>query len=391
MTAMPAEDTRAQVSAAVARVAPIIEQHRDEAELDRRLPDSIVRAMLDEELFTLWAAREYGGAEVDLQTFMEAVEAISTFDSASGWCLANLGAGSVLAAFVPESGARKIYADGANVPLGGSVIPNGRAVPVDGGYRLTGRWPLASGCHHANWLGGVALVFDGQAPRSGPDGAPDFKNMFFKRDQCEILDTWHSLGMRGTGSTDIAVNDIFVPEELVFSVFTAAPVAAGPLFRVGILASFSFALSSVLLGIARAAIDSFVELAKAKTPTLSQTGLANRPTIHAELARTEALVQSAHAYLFEVAAQLMEAVTTSDAVPQELEARRRLACVNVSTSCVKAVDTMFALAGSTPIYSGHRLERCLRDIHTASQHLVVSPVWWEKTGQFYFGHGLGMP
>jgi alkylation response protein AidB-like acyl-CoA dehydrogenase len=197
--------------------------------------------------------------------------------------------------------------------------------------------------------------------------------------------------MRGTGSVDLAVNDAFVPEERVFSLFTATPQVGGALYTLGILPMFGMAISSVLPGIARAAIDSFVELASKKTPTFSQNGLATRPTIHAELARVEALVQSARAFLFEVAEEMMATVKTGQPVPEELEARRRLACVNVGASCTQAVDKLFALAGTTPIYTGHRLERCLRDIHTASQHLFVSPVWWEKTGQYYFGLGLGMP
>jgi alkylation response protein AidB-like acyl-CoA dehydrogenase len=154
---------------------------------------------------------------------------------------------------------------------------------------------------------------------------------------------------------------------------------------------FAMVISSVIPGIARAAIDSFVELATAKTPTLSQSTLGTRPTIHAELARVEALVQSARSFLYEVAEEMMASVKAGQPVPDELEARRRIACVNVGASCTQAVDKLFALAGTTPIYSGHRLERCLRDIHTASQHLFVSPVWWEKTGQYYFGLGLGMP
>jgi alkylation response protein AidB-like acyl-CoA dehydrogenase len=390
MTAVTDTD-RDRVSAAVARAAPTIQEYRDEAELDRQLPASVMSAMLDAGLFTMWTAREYGGAEVNLSSFMEGVEAVSRIDAASGWVLANLVGGAVLAAYLPEQSAREIYANGPNVPIAGSVIPNGHAVPADGGYRLSGRWPLASGCQHAAWLACVALVFDGDTPRMSPHGGPDFKNMFFKREDCEILDTWTSMGLRGTGSTDITVSEIFIPEERVYSVFTAPPTASGPLYKIGILNLYSMVLSIVFLGIARAAIDSFVELAKAKTPTLSQTGLANRPTIHAEVARTEALVQSARAYLYEVARDLMAAVSAGDGVSEDLEARCRLACVNIGESCRKAVDTMFALAGATPVYSGHRLERCLRDVHTASQHLVVSPVWWEKTGQFYFGHGLGMP
>ena len=299
--------------------------------------------------------------------------------------------GALLTAFVSPESAKEIYANGPDVLLPGASAPNGRAVPVDGGYTVSGRWPLASGAQHGDWLGVVALVFDGDAPRLDAHGAPDFKSMLLPRRDCELLDTWHSLGMRGTGSTDFAVREAFVPEGRVFSVFTGPPRVGGALYRLGVLPLFAMAVTSVLPGIARAAIDAFVELARAKTPTFSQTGLATRPTIHAELARVEALVQSARAYLYEVAEEMMASVKAGQPVPEDLEARRRLACANVGASCTQAVDRLFALAGSTPIYSGHRLERCLRDIHTASQHLFVSPVWWEKTGQYYFGLGLGMP
>jgi alkylation response protein AidB-like acyl-CoA dehydrogenase len=240
-------------------------------------------------------------------------------------------------------------------------------------------------------MSGVSLVMDGDTPLLGPNGAPDLKVMFFRRDEAEILDTWHSVGLRGTGSTDFAVREVVVPERRVFSLFTTPPQVAGALFKVGILPLYSMALTTVLLGIARAAIDAFVELAKAKTPTLSQTGLATRPTVHAEVARAEALLQSARAYLYEVAAALMEAARAGTSDPEGLEAKRRLACVHAGTSCTTVVNSLWTLAGTTPIYAGHRLERCLRDVHTASQHLAVSPVWWEKTGQFYFGLGLGMP
>jgi len=225
----------------------------------------------------------------------------------------------------------------------------------------------------------------------GPGDMPDFKLMFFPVEDCRILDTWYSTGMRGTGSADVVVEDVFVPEERTFSVFTAQSRLSGSLYKIRIEMLFFTALASVGLGIARAAIDSFVELAKGKTPTLSQTGLAMRPTIHAEVARAEALYQSARSYMHEIAREMTVAVSNGAGVPEELEARRRLACVYASESCERAVDMMFRLGGMTSIYTGQILDRCLRDIHTVNQHLAVSPVWWEKTGQYYFGQGLGMP
>jgi alkylation response protein AidB-like acyl-CoA dehydrogenase len=383
--------TQEEVRTALARLAPVIEQHRDAGEQERRLPDAVVTALREAGLFTLWTPKEYGGSEVDLPVFMEAVEELARIDGAAGWTFGNLAGDALLTGFLPEAGGQEIYAAGPNVPLAGSVIPNGRAVPVAGGYRLSGRWPLASGCHHGEWLSGVSLVFEGEAPRLGPGGAPDLQVMFFRREEAEILDTWYAMGLRGTGSTDITVSERFVPEHRAFPLFTETPRVAGALYRVGIVPLFSMALTCVLLGTARAAIDAFVALAREKTPTLSQTGLATRPTVHAEVARAEALLQSARAYLYEVAHELMSAVRSGPSVPEPLEARRRLACVHASTSCTQVVNMMYGLAGATPVYSGHRLERCLRDVHTASQHLLVSPVWWEKTGQYYFGLGLGMP
>jgi alkylation response protein AidB-like acyl-CoA dehydrogenase len=376
---------------AVQRIAPVIEKHREDAEQERRLPDAVVTAMRDAGLLRLWTPMEYGGSEVNLRTFMELGESIARIDSAAGWIFATAGAGTLLTAFVPSSCAGQIYAAGPDVMLAGSSAPVGRAVPVEGGYRLTGRWPLASGCQHGEWLGVISMVFDGEAPRMDAHGAPDFKSMFLPRQDCEILDTWYSMGMRGTGSTHFSVADAFVPEDRTFSVFTDQPKVSGALYNLGVLPMFGMTVCSVFPGIARAAIDSFVEMAKAKIPTFSQTSLATRPTIHAEIARVEALVQSARAFLYEVADEMMASVEAGNPVSEDLEARRRLACTNVGESCRQAVERVYALAGSTPIYSGHELERRLRDIQTVSQHLFTSPVWWEKTGQFYFGQGLGMP
>jgi alkylation response protein AidB-like acyl-CoA dehydrogenase len=293
------------------------------------------------------------------------------------------------AAFLPESAAREVY--GSGVLGAGSVIPRGRAVPVEGGYRLSGQWPLASGCQHAAWLGGNSLVFDGDQPRMDAHGMPDFKLMHVPAAECTILDTWYSTGLRGTGSHDFVVDDVFVPEDRTFSLFTAPPQVSGSLYKMRLEMSFLTAIATASLGIARAAIDAFVELAKEKTPTLSQTGLATRPTIHAEIARTEALLQSARAYLFEVAAEITDAIENGDGVPEDVEIRRRLASNYAAEACTEVVERMYHLAGSSPVYAGHPLDRCFRDIHAVGQHLAVSPVWWEKTGQAYFGLGLGMP
>jgi alkylation response protein AidB-like acyl-CoA dehydrogenase len=379
------------VPEAIARLRDLIEQHRDEAENERRLSPAVVEAMRQEGLFKLWLPKEYDGAELDMVAYLNAVEELARIDSAVGWMLANVGTGAVQASRLPEEGAREVFGEGK---LGaGSITPRGRAVPVEGGYRVSGRWPLASGCHFASWIGGNCLVFDGDTPRMDAHipGMPDFKLMFFPAEECTILDTWYSTGMRGTGSADFVVEDAFVPERRTFSLFTAQSRLPGPLYKMGIDMQFFMALVTVGLGIARASIDAFVELAKEKTPTLSQTGLATRPTIHAEVARAEATYQSARAYMHEVAREMTAAVWTAGSVSEETEVRRRLACLQAATASEEVVDRMYRLGGVSSIQQNGRLDRCLRDIHTMNQHMAASQVWWEKTGQAYFGLGLGMP
>jgi indole-3-acetate monooxygenase len=382
-------DQTSPIRQAVERIQPVIEQHRDQAETGRTLPTSVIAAMRREGLFDLWLPKEYGGAEIDLLTYLQTIEELSRIDSAAGWVFTIIATSAAQAAFLPEAGAREVY--GGRPLTAGSVVPRGRAIPMVGGYRVTGRWPLASGCEHASWLAGNCLIFDDDAPRVGPHGVPDFTLVYVPVADCTIIDTWYSTGMRGTGSHDYAVQDVFVPEHRTFPLFMAQPHVSGSLYKMRLEMLFLTAIATVGLGIARAAIDAFVDLATEKTPTLSQTGLAARPTIHAEVARAEALYQSARAYLHEVAREMMTAVSTSNAVPEPLEVRRRLACTHAAEACEEVVDRMYRLGGTTSIYTGHQLDRCLRDIHTVNQHLAVSPVWWEKTGQYYFRQGLGMP
>ncbi len=376
------------------RIERVIEAHRataNAAETMRRQPNSVFQAMHDAGLFALFTPKQYGGEEVHIGTFMHTVETLTREDSALGWSYCVPACGPLMTAYLPAGGADDIVGVEPNCALPGSVVPAGRAVPVQDGYRLTGRWPLASGIQYGDWVGCTGLVFDGDMPRMGPNGMPDIHSFFVPHDACTFIDTWDSLGLRGTGSIDFTVDDVFIPADHAFSLFTTPPTVEGPMYRAGPMALFSLSVSSVFPGIALHAIDEFIDLAKRKTPTLSQTGLATRTTIHAEVARAKALVESSRAYLYQAANDLMTAVTEQGYLPDDIEAERRLACVNVAEACIAAVDIVHRLAGSSAVFTGNPIERALRDIHTASQHLIVSPVWWEKTGQYYFGLGLGMP
>ena len=227
----------------------------NEIEQSRRLPASLVESMAQAGLFRLWIPRALGGEEIDPLTFVRVIEEISKVDGAAGWCLAICGGNNVFGGYLPADAAREIYGSDPNVRTAGVFRPAGEARIVDGGYRVTGQWPLASGCLHSNWIVGGCRILDGDQPRLSPDGAPTTRILFFPAKECEILDTWHSIGLRGTGSHDFAVADVFVPATHSLS-FRESPVEPGPLYAVPTIAMFSAGLAAVPLGIARHAANS---------------------------------------------------------------------------------------------------------------------------------------
>jgi indole-3-acetate monooxygenase len=375
--------------AAAKSFAPQIEACREQSERDRSLPPELVRAMAEAGLFRTWVPRALGGWEADLATNMRLIEEVSKYDGAAGWTAMIFSTGGMFSAYLPLAGAKEIYGD-PNVTAAGAIAPKGRAVAEKGGFRLTGRWPLASGCLHSGWIAGGSLPFDGDAPRLGEGGIPDLHILFVPARDCEIIDTWYSAGLRGTGSHDFAVHEVFVPEDHAFSLLQGRPQHDGTLYRASIPTLFSPAVCAVSLGIARAAIDAFVELAAGgKTPTFSRSMLRDRGTVQAQVAQAEALLRSARAFLFETIDSVWETMQAGDKLSDEQEALMRLAATHTAGACAQAVDMMYTLGGATSVYATSKLERCFRDVHVITQHIGVSPSWYERTGQHFLG--MGMP
>jgi alkylation response protein AidB-like acyl-CoA dehydrogenase len=300
----------------------------------------------------------------------------------------NWGAGHLCGARLAEPAAREIYGGDPSVVISGALAPKGRAEVVDGGYRLNGRWPLASGCAHAAWLVAGSVIIAGGQPRVRPDGAPDVRLLFVPRSACEIIDTWHAAGLRGTGSQHFSVQETFVPQERTFAFPDGPAQEPGPLYRGSILDQLSGLIPGVALGIARAALDSFTELASRKVPTRTATLLRDRATVQAQLAQAEALVRAARALLFETTAATWETLCAGESLSEEQHALQWLAAVHAATSCAQAVDLVYTLGGATSVYTTSRLERCFRDVHVLTQHVGVSPWQWERVGRHFLGLGI---
>jgi indole-3-acetate monooxygenase len=365
-------------------LAPQIQASAEEIEQSRRLPPSLVEAMGQAGLFRLWIPRALGGEETDPLTFVRVIEEISKADGSAGWCVALCGGNNVFAGYLPAEAAREIYGNDPDVRTAGAFRPFGSARVVDGGYRVTGQWPLASGCQHSSWIVGGCRILDGDQPRLSPDGAPITRILFFPARECEILDTWHSIGLRGTGSHDFAVADVFVPATHSLS-FREPPVEPGPLYALPTIALFSTGLAAVALGIARHAIDILTALAGTKIASRSRQSLRDDGILQANLGRAEALLRSGRAFVYEVLGEAWEVVNAGHTVTLAQRAALWLASTHAANTAKEATELMFSAGGSASPYTSSGLERCVRDIHAVTQHILLVTPNYQMVGQAFLG------
>src|SRR4051794_5702061 len=354
------------------------------AERGRRLTKRVVDACIDAGFFRLCVPRSIGGGECHPGTLASVCEELGRADAAAGWCVAVTSTSGMLAAYLDEPAAREIYEPARNVS-GGVFAPKGRAVPDGDELVVTGRWPFASGIDHCDWLMGGCLVMDGDAPRVLDGGRPEIRLVLFPAAEMEVIDTWHVSGLRGTGSHDMAVTEARAPAARSASLFTDRPREQGPLYGFPAFGLLALAIAGVTLGIGRAAIDDLVELAVDKTPTAGRRSLADRATTQAEIARADAGLRAARAFLHEAIGQAWEEASTGGEVGVERRARLRMASTNSAAAAATAVDVAYGLGGGTSIYETSPLQRRFRDVHAATQHMLVAPATWELTGRLLLG------
>jgi alkylation response protein AidB-like acyl-CoA dehydrogenase len=367
---------------------PQIQVHADETERLRRLPDAVVRLLRGSGFFGMARPVEYGGLGIDLLTTMRAVEEISVADASTGWCAA-IGSGSIGALRLRDEVAREIFKPGT--ALAGVGSPSGRATPVDGGYRVTGRWSYASGCQHSDWLFAGTVVFDGDAPRV-LDGRPDIRVVIVPVSDIEIIDTWHVSGLRGTGSHDVAMHDLFVPEARtsIMRLDGGGADNGGPA-EVPMFTLFGLALVPVAFGAARRAIDELIALAQGKTPMMSGSKLQDKPVFQHELARAEGDLQAGRAYLYDAVAEMLERVSRNQAVDMAMRGRVKLATTHGVALAADAVDIAYRLGGGTSNFEHSVIQRCFRDVHAVTQHFVVAATNYEVAGRVLLGLDPGTP
>jgi len=392
---MPASDTSLLLSSASATsssllkvaqsFAPRIRLVYEQIEADRRLPPALVKSLANAGLFRMLIPQSLGGLEIDAITMLEVFEEMAKVDGSVGWCTMIGATGGLVSAYLPDPIARTIYASDPHVITGGALAPTGKAMAVDGGYRVTGRWQFNSGCQHCSWLMGTCIIFDGDTPRKGKNGEPIATMMIFPATDVEIIDTWVVSGLRGSGSHDIVADDIFVPDGYHASLISDRPFHHGPLYRFPMFGLLAASVASVALGMARGAINTLRDLAPKKRLTTTRKRMAEREVVQMQVAQAEGLLRSGRAFLFETAQQVWNDLLAQETSSLEQRALLRLAATQAATHAAQAIDLMYHAAGSSAIWAHSPLQRHFRDVHVVTQHAILSAPVYEMTGRVFMG------
>jgi alkylation response protein AidB-like acyl-CoA dehydrogenase len=372
----------------VEQIRPILQECAPSAEANRQLPSAAYDAMIDAGLFAMHAPKAYGGLELHPVEIMQVLEAVARIDSAAAWNLTMNQEIAAFAAWLPDAGAQELLGDGPTT-VAGALFPPAAAIRVDGGWRITGRCPFGSGCHNAKWLAMPAIEMEGDHPKVDPTtGQPAPFGVFFPRTAATILDTWHTLGMRGTGSTDYAVEDLFVPDRLTAPVAPLthpAPGFEGPLYRMwpwnAILGE-----ATVSVGVAATAVDEAIQLCKTKTAAFNATPLREQQLAQFQLGKAKARVEASRDTLYRAAEAGYEDVIRSGALlSTEAKVRLQLAASFTVEACAEAVRLVNDAIGTSSIRLEQPFERHFRDAHTLLQHSSKSSPRYASAGRLMLG------
>jgi alkylation response protein AidB-like acyl-CoA dehydrogenase len=378
----------AGIAAVVAQVAPVIEEYRSRQEEERRLDPELVDAFRDAGLWDLAKPAAFGGLECEPKTTFHIVEELSRLDASVGWVVGNASSIEHIGASLNDRVAREVFGTpgyGAAAPF----FPPGKLAAADGGYRLTGRWAFATGCHDARYvIVKAAVVSDGQ-PRTGVDGRPIAKVCAVPVEQVEIQDaSWNTLGMRATGSHNVAVSDLFVPEDRTCEMNPVAAQRTGPYagFLYGGHPWFGCStVAAVTIGIGQAAVDAVIELATGKVPNFTAKTLRDRDVAQGNVARAQAAVNSARAYAHRMIDVTVEAVSDGRRPSRQEAIECQLSICQAIDSSSHALRLVHETAGSSGFDKALPFERLLRDQMTLSQHAFGSASRFESAGRLMLG------
>ena len=369
---------------AAREIAPIIREYSEEAERERRLSRPALTALREAGLLRMTTPRSLGGLETDPVTRVLVIEEIGRHDSAAAWTLENPLDWAFLCCRLPDEGAEEIYSRGADTLIAGQFGRPLKATSTNGGYRISGRAPFVSNCYDADWILSMVVVAEDES--AGDE--PQMHMVYFPSEECEIIDTWDVMGMRGTGSNDISVTDVHVPKSRTFPFvpeFQPGSHYLGPLYRLPVVGAAASGIPTPMLGVARRALDEVTELARTKTPVAWSGLLKERASAQAQLGRAEAILRSGRLLLLDTLSEAWRRCVDGETHSLEQKADILLAMVHAMSSAVQAVELACSIAGTTAFRATSPLERCFRDVQTMRHHVFASEQRYGTFGQVCLG------
>jgi len=346
----------------------------------RQLPQDLAQRMADRGFYRLCAPASLGGTDTGPATMAEVCEILATGNGSAAWCVFIGSTSQYTLVNLGEEQLSEILAT-PNVLTSGVFASTGQARPAtqDGepGWLVDGTWAWGSGCHNASWISGGVMV-------QPDDGDPYDARAYFRPDELDIDDDWHTSGMRGSGSSTFHARRVWLPHRRITDPKRRSPHADHPIYRFPQFAILCVSIGSICLGMARASIDEAVAVARDKTPMGSNRSLSQRPHLHGELARADTTLRAARALLY---GEIGSAWDTAATDRPDLDARRRLrtAVVHAVTTSVEVIDAMYTAVGGSSVYEDSPLQRHLRDVHVATQHMMVGAPVMELAGRVLVG------
>jgi alkylation response protein AidB-like acyl-CoA dehydrogenase len=385
---LPADIEAQPLVRAAAALQPAIRDHLDEINREQRLPKALVEKFHAAGFYNMTIPRELGGLQLDPLTYLRVVELLAEAAGSVGWNLCNNSIAQLVTLGLPDEGVQELYAQRPDTPIAGTaVMGGGRAVPVEGGYRVTGRWPFGTGCQEASWMLGSFQILDGDRPRRSPDGNSAHWRGVFKRSEARIVEgSWDVAGLRATGSFDWTVEDVFLPERRTM-VHAGIPLDnqwsrwSGISYALPAQAWVGPHHSAVITGICRAGINALIELAGAKTPRGRTERLCDNPQVQDAIGRADSILNAGRAYRTAMVTEVWNTVAAGEETTLEQRARCRMAAANAADSARTAMDLVYRQGGSTSYKRESRLAECWRDLHVVGQAVTIMPEWYPIGGR----------
>src|SRR5258708_10164263 len=389
-TRLPADVEAQHAVQAAAALRPVIRAHHDEREREQRLPRAVGEQFQAAGFYRLVRPRELGGLQAAPLRYLRTVELLAEGAGSVGWNLCNNNIAQLVTLGLPDGGIREIYGPGGDVAVAGTAVQGGgRAVPVDGGYRVAGRWALGTGCQEDPWMVGSFQILDGGQPRRSPDGASVYWRGVFHRAETQIVaGSWDVSGLRATGSFDWTVDDVFLPERRTM-VHAGVPLDNQWSHWPGI----SYALpaqawvrphhSALITGIARAGIDALIELAVEKTPRGRTSRLCDNPQVQDAIGRADTILNAGRAYRSATITEVWNTVAAGEGTTLEQRARCRLARVYAADCARAAMDLVYRQGGSTSDRRDGRRAECWLPLQVFGQAVTIMPEWYPMGGRVF--------